>query len=73
MNGRRRISMMRDNPLENTFYQFGVLVGLIGGLVLIVLGIVTSQPGQTLVGSLLFLIGFSWLAMLVYRYGKMRL
>ena len=65
--------MMRDNPLENTFYQFGVLVGLIGGLVLIVFGIVTSQPGQTLLGSLLFLVGFTWLATLVYKFGKLKL
>lgn len=64
--------MMRDNPLENTFYQFGVLVGLIGGLVLIVFGIVTSQPAQTLLGSLLFLTGFTWLASLVYKYGKLK-
>lgn len=63
---------MRENPLENTFYQFIVLTGLFGGLFLIVLGIATSQPGRTLMGILFFLIGLSFVASFVYKYRRIR-
>lgn len=60
---------MQDNPLlDNTFYQFVALVGLLGGFVLIIIGAVTSQPGQTLLGFLLLLLGILWIAYLVYKY-----
>jgi uncharacterized membrane protein HdeD (DUF308 family) len=60
---------MQDNPLlDNTFYQFVALVGLLGGLLLIIFGAISSQPGQTLLGFLLLLAGILWIAYLVYKY-----
>jgi uncharacterized membrane protein YbjE (DUF340 family) len=63
---------MQENPLENTFYQFIVLASVIGGLLMIVFGMVTSHAEQTLLGILLFLIGLSFVASFVYKYWRIR-
>jgi ABC-type Fe3+-siderophore transport system permease subunit len=60
---------MQDNPLlDNTFYQFVALVGLLGGLLLIIIGMASSHPEQTFLGILLLLLGILWIAYLVYKY-----
>lgn len=63
---------MQENPLENTFYQFIVLATLVGGILMIVFGMVTSHPEQTLLGILLFVSGLSFIGSIVYRYWRVR-
>ena len=63
---------MQENPFYNTFNQFIVLGCLALGILVIVIGIVSSRPTEITLGLLFILMSVFWVASLVMRYRKGR-
>ena len=63
---------MQENPFNNTFNQFIVLLYLVLGLVEIIKGMILSRHWAVILGILFLLMGVLWVASLIVRYRKRR-